>query len=71
MIPSEADYILRDLSEIDIDNLREGRITRQVVREVEQRHQTHDKALYPYDLFIATELNRMLKAAKGKHNAEV
>jgi len=60
------EYYLQNLREIDIDNLKIGRITRQTIDEVLRRVKEHRKTR-PYhneSMLIADELNDMLEAAK-------
>ena len=69
MIPSEIEHHLRDLSEIDIANLRLGRITRQVMAiAMDRANKWWPDAMQYRDvlsLVYAEELNHMLEAARA------
>jgi len=73
MTPSEIEYHLRELHEIDVDNLKAGRITRQAMKEAMDRVQAYMGLMYAnrlregkaaYPRHLADELNNMLQAAR-------
>lgn len=60
------EHYFRGLSEIDIDNLKCGRITRQTMGEVRDRVRAalRRNCYHDSDMLLADELNDMLEAAR-------
>ena len=63
MLQSEREHALRELAEIDISNLRLGRVTRQALWEAARRQGICMGG--EHILRLADELNEMLEAAGG------
>ena len=79
----DREYNLRNLRELDIENLASGRITRQAMHEARVR--VHALELFPHvahqevkigegtstyeEMWLADEINFMLEAAREKKKA--